>query len=210
MLYDAVLQTAMNELSNHDHSRFLTRTNHIAGRLGAYSSEDAERNVNPAVMRQAVAIQMTWVGAPTVYYGDEAGLCGFTDPDNRRTYPWGREDQQMIAFHKLMIGLHKQYQVFRTGSIKILTADGCALAYGRFDIQNQFVIVINSGGEARQVRIPVRYAEFPMEGAMKRFVYTYQEGFTTEALVCPVEAGNAVVHMEPYSAAVFGNMDNEE
>ncbi|MCI9074679.1 MAG: glycoside hydrolase family 13 protein [Dorea sp.] len=204
------LQTAMNELSNHDHSRFLTRTNHIAGRLGAYSSEDAERNVNPAVMRQAVAIQMTWVGAPTVYYGDEAGLCGFTDPDNRRTYPWGREDQQMIAFHKLMIGLHKQYQVFRTGSIKILTADGCALAYGRFDIQNQFVIVINSGGEARQVQIPVRYAEFPMEGAMKRFVYTYQEGFTTEALVCPVEAGNAVVHMEPYSAAVFGNMDNEE
>lgn len=59
--------------------------------------------MNPAVMREAVAIQMTWVGAPTVYYGDEAGVCGFTDPDSRRTYPWGHEDQEMIAFHRDMI-----------------------------------------------------------------------------------------------------------
>ena len=36
---------------------------------------------------EAIAIQMTWPGAPTLYYGDEAGVCGFTDPDNRRTYP---------------------------------------------------------------------------------------------------------------------------
>ena len=47
------------------------------------------KNVNVAVMREAVVMQMTWPGAPTVYYGDEAGVCGFTDPDNRRTYPWG-------------------------------------------------------------------------------------------------------------------------
>ena len=49
-----------------------------------------------AVMREAVVMQMTWPGAPTVYYGDEAGVCGFTDPDNRRTYPWGHEDQELI------------------------------------------------------------------------------------------------------------------
>ena len=51
------------------------------------------RTSNPAVMREGVVVQMTWPGAPTVYYGDEAGVCGFTDPDNRRTYPWGHEDQ---------------------------------------------------------------------------------------------------------------------
>ena len=84
------LQTAMNELSNHDHSRFLTRTNHMVGRVETLGSKEAEEYVNPAVMREAVAIQMTWVGAPTIYYGDEAGVCGFTDPDNRRTYPWGK------------------------------------------------------------------------------------------------------------------------
>lgn len=54
-------------------------------------------------MREAVVMQMTWPGAPTVYYGDEAGVCGFTDPDNRRTYPWGHEDQELIAFHREMI-----------------------------------------------------------------------------------------------------------
>lgn len=204
------LQTAMNELSNHDHSRFLTRTNHLVGRLGAYSPEDAERNVKPAVMREAVVMQMTWVGAPTVYYGDEAGLCGFTDPDNRRTYPWGREDKEMIAFHKLMIGLHNQYQAFLTGSIKILAAQECVLAYGRFDIRNQFVIVINSGEECRQVQIPVWLAEFPMEGSMKRLVYSQNEGYTTDVVTCPVEGGNAWVHMDAYSAAVFVNSENEE
>ncbi len=41
---------------------------------------------------------MTWPGAPTLYYGDEAGVCGFTDPDNRRTYPWGREDREAFEF----------------------------------------------------------------------------------------------------------------
>lgn len=204
------LQTAMNELSNHDHSRFLTRTNHLVGRIGACSSEDAERNVNVAVMRQAVVMQMTWVGAPTVYYGDEAGLCGFTDPDNRRTYPWGGENHELIDFHKIMIRLHRQYQVFRTGSIKILTAEDCMLAYSRFNIQNQFLIVINSGEETRQIQVPVQLAEFPTEGALKRVVYSNNEGYTTDFLVYPVEAGNTVIQMEPYSAAVFENLDEEE
>ena len=72
------LQVSMNELSNHDHSRFLTRTNHRVGRISYAGPEAASEGVNPAVMREAVTIQMTWPGAPTVYYGDEAGLCGFT------------------------------------------------------------------------------------------------------------------------------------
>ena len=80
--------TAMNELSNHDHSRFLTRTNHKVGRVAHLGSEAAGQDINKAVFREAVVMQMTWPGAPTIYYGDEAGLCGFTDPDNRRTYPW--------------------------------------------------------------------------------------------------------------------------
>ena len=77
----------MNELSNHDHSRFLTRTNHMTGRVEHLGHEAAESYTNSAILREAVVMQMTWPGAPTIYYGDEAGVCGFTDPDNRRTYP---------------------------------------------------------------------------------------------------------------------------
>ena len=67
------LQVAMNELSNHDHSRFLTRTNHKAGRVAQLGTEAAEKDVNKAILREAVIMQMTWIGAPTIYYGDEAG-----------------------------------------------------------------------------------------------------------------------------------------
>ena len=70
--------TAMNELSNHDHSRFLTRTNHKVGRLSHLGSEAAEEGVCVPVMREAVVIQMTWPGAPTIYYGDEAGAVSYT------------------------------------------------------------------------------------------------------------------------------------
>ena len=93
------LQVAMNELSNHDHSRFLTRTNHIAGRVEQLGYKAAEEGINEAVFCEAVAVQMTWVGAPTVYYGDEVGVVGFTDPDNRRTFPWGNENQRLLNFH---------------------------------------------------------------------------------------------------------------
>lgn len=126
------LLTSMNELSNHDHSRFLTRTNHMVGRVAELGPEAANEFVNPAVMREAVAFQMTWIGAPTVYYGDEVGVCGFTDPDNRRTYPWGHEDQQMLGFHKEMIRIHKEHEALRTGAVVMLHCEKNILAYGRF------------------------------------------------------------------------------
>ena len=70
-----------------------------------------------------------------IYYGDEAGVCGFTDPDSRRTYPWGHEDQQMLAFHKAAIAMHKKYPVLTGGSLKFLYEDYNILSYGRFGPQ---------------------------------------------------------------------------
>ena len=68
------LQCAMNELSNHDHSRFLTRTNKKVGRAEQLGTDAAGRGINKGVMKEAVVFQMTWPGAPTLYYGDEAGF----------------------------------------------------------------------------------------------------------------------------------------
>ncbi len=99
-------------------------------------------------MREAVAIQMTWVGAPTIYYGDEAGVCGFTDPDNRRTYPWGNENQELLNFHKEMIRIHKEHPALRTGSLNILSWDENVLAYGRFLGEDRIVAIINNRSEA--------------------------------------------------------------
>ena len=83
-------------------------------------------------------------GAPTVYYGDEARLCGFTDPDNRRTYPWGREDKELIRFHRDIIRIQKENPALRTGSVKFLNGEDNLLCYGRFNREQQFVIIVNN------------------------------------------------------------------
>ena len=203
------LQVAMNELSNHDHSRFLTRTNHMVGRVEHLGPEAANEYVNKAVMREAVIMQMTWVGAPTVYYGDEAGVCGFTDPDNRRTYPWGHEDQELIAFHKEAIRIHKEHPALKTGSLKILGGEENILSYARFKGHDRIIVVINNRSERAEVKVPVWEAEIPIKCRMKRLLYSYKDGYATEYEEYLVEDGEVVANMGPHSALVLG-MRNEE
>ena len=197
------LQVAMNELSNHDHSRFLTRTNHKAGRVAQLGTEAAEKDVNKAILREAVIMQMTWIGAPTIYYGDEAGLCGFTDPDNRRTFPWGNEDKELQAFHKEVIRIHKEEKPLKKGSIKLLASDENLLAYGRFEADEQIVVVVNNSDELRTVTVPVWYAGVEMEGRMKRLIYSYENGYTTEYDEYIVQDGEIVLNMGSHSAIVL-------
>ncbi len=198
------LQVAMNELSNHDHSRFLTRTNHMVGRVEHLGPKAAEEYVNEAIMREAVAIQMTWVGAPTIYYGDEAGVCGFTDPDNRRTYPWGNENQELLNFHKEMIRIHKEHPALRTGSLNILSWDENVLAYGRFLGEDRIVAIINNRSELTEVTVPVWQVEVPMKCRMKRLIYSYSDGYTIEDEEYLVDEGEVVVNMGAHSALILG------
>lgn len=80
--------------------------------LNLISSHDVARiktelHYDEAMVKLAVATQMTFEGVPYIYYGDEAGLCGGTDPDNRKTYPWKNEDEDMIEFYKEAINTRK-------------------------------------------------------------------------------------------------------
>ncbi len=200
------LQVAMNQLSNHDHSRFLTRTNHMVGRAEDLGFEAAGENVNVAVLCEAVAVQMTWPGAPCVYYGDEAGQVGFTDPDNRRTYPWGHENKRVLGFHREMIRIHKEQRVLREGSLKILLGDKHILAYGRFQGDDQIVVILNNNSWQREVTVPVWPAEVPMEGAMCRLMYSYEEDYVINYDEYLVINGEVVVNMNPHSVLVLKTM----
>ncbi|MEG2523741.1 MAG: glycoside hydrolase family 13 protein [Lachnospiraceae bacterium] len=197
------LQVAMNELSNHDHSRFLTRTNHMVGRVDKLGPQAASRYVSEAILREAVVIQMTWVGAPTIYYGDEVGVCGFTDPDNRRTFPWGKENLGLLEFHKDIIRIHKQYESLRTGSLRILYYRENIVSYSRFIGGEQIVIILNNADTLKQVLVPVWKAEVPMQGSMRRLLYTYEDGYTTEYEEYVVEHGEMVVNMGSHSALIL-------
>lgn len=202
------LQTAMNELSNHDHSRFLTRTNRKVGRTNTLGPEAANEGINKAVFREAIVIQMTWIGAPTIYYGDEAGVCGFTDPDNRRTYPWGHEDQELIAFHKEMIRIHKQNQEFLTGSLKHVAEEYNVIAYGRFTKDVQSVILVNNNDHEISQSLSVWYLGMPKECMLRQLLLTTGEGFTTASKEYPVIAGKVNITMPPTSAIILQHRFN--
>lgn len=197
------LLVAMNELSNHDHSRFLTRTNHKVGRTNTLGPQAANEGVNKAVMREAVVIQMTWSGAPTIYYGDEAGVCGFTDPDNRRTYPWGHEDQELISFHKDIIRIHKTHKEFLTGSLKYMEAEYNVIGYGRFTRQSQSVILINNNDHEITKELSVWYLGIPKECMIKQLLLTTAEGYTTEDKEYPVISGKVTVTLPATSAIIL-------
>lgn len=200
------LQVAMNELSNHDHSRFLTRTNRKVGRTAYLGPEAANEGVDKAIMRLAVMIQMTWPGAPTIYYGDEAGLCGWTDPDNRRAYPWGREDQDLIDFHKEIIRVHKDYQAMKTGSILFLHGQYQFISYGRFNEQDKFVIAINSGDQPVSVELPVWRLGLTEATRMARLINTSPEGFSLETAMYSVENGILRLNCPPKYGVVIKNL----
>ena len=203
------LQISMNELSNHDHSRFLTRTNRRVGRTNSVGAQAANEGLNKATMREAVVIQMTWPGAPTLYYGDEAGVCGWTDPDNRRTYPWGNEDHELIAFHREMIRIHKEHPEFKKGSLKKILGEYNLLGYGRFDKDNASIILVNNNPNEITKTLSAWYLGVPMEATMKQLIMTSREGYDISSREFVVEGGKITVTLPPESAIVINYQKDE-
>ncbi len=197
------LLVAMNELSNHDHSRFMTRTNGNVGRVGYAGPEAAEKYINKGIMKEAVVIQMTWPGAPTLYYGDEAGVCGWTDPDNRRTYPWGKEDTELIDFHRAAIKIHKENKALRTGGFKAIFGEYNAIGYGRMLEENVIAVAINNDGVEREFKMPVWQLGITDEDVLERLIVSNRESFSIEPKEYYVETGFVTIKMEPFSGAIL-------
>lgn len=201
------LLTSMNELSNHDHSRFLTRTNHKVGRVDRLGHEAAAEGIDKAVMREAIVMQMTWPGAPTLYYGDEAGAVGFTDPDNRRTYPWGQEDVELIEFYRKMIQIHKAYPALIHGSLKFLECQWNSISYARFTPYEQVVVVFNNGNSPLEVSLSVWEVGVQYGSKMQRILLSSREGVTTEPEEYECVKGKIDLTLPAKAAAVLWNRE---
>ncbi len=158
---DAAYYSLMNLLDSHDTERLLWT-------LTPGAETRAEKELNAAnladgkeSLKIASLIQFTMPGAPTVYYGDEVGITGDDDPDDRRTYPWtdtgGSPDNSLFAHYQTLSNLRKQNPVLTDGDIRILLADDAedTVAYGRKTNNQAAVIVINRGAQAQSVEIPV-------------------------------------------------------
>ena len=197
------LEIAMNELSNHDHSRFLTRTNRRVGRIHTMGPEAAGENINKGVFREAVVFQMTWPGAPTIYYGDEAGLCGWTDPDNRRGYPWGREDQELIQFHRDIIKVHKSSEALMKGSVMFLHGTYKVVSYGRFLPGEAVVVILNNDYEPHELNLHVRRLGVQDGAVMKTCITTNESDYQMDEAEYVVANNKLKITVGPISAVVL-------
>ena len=118
--------STMNMLGNHDTERVLTMLNN---------------NVN--LLKKAVVIQMTLPGVPLIYYGDEAGLTGGKDPSNRKSYPWGKENKDILEFYRKLSAIRVSEEALRNGEIEFLEFNNGILAYERTLNKDRIIIAVN-------------------------------------------------------------------
>jgi glycosidase len=135
--------TAVNQnlLSSHDTERFL----HLAG-------EDRSR------LRLATVLLFTMPGAVSVYYGDEIGMTGGSDPDCRRAFPWHDRpswDMETQVLVRDLAALRRQYPALRDGRWRLVWTGADALAYLRHADGERLLVLINRGGELDRVVLPV-------------------------------------------------------
>ena len=145
-----VRDLAMNLLGTHDTERILTVLGGVTSHgksnsdlLVARMSEE-ERKVAKRRLKCAYTAIATLPGMPTIFYGDEAGLEGYSDPFNRRTFPWGREDQELLEHYKKLGKIRKDNRAYAEGEFKLLHFDKSLLIFERIEEKDRFITVINN------------------------------------------------------------------
>ena len=132
-----VFKSNLNLLGTHDTRRILT-----------------ELNEDKNLLKLAVFIQMTFEGVPYIYYGDEAGLIGEKDPDNRRTYPWENEDKDILNFYKKIVKERKNNKLLLNGETKFLKLSNQNIfGYIRYIKNNKVLILINRSDIREKIEI---------------------------------------------------------
>ncbi|PFO01373.1 amylopullulanase [Bacillus sp. AFS076308] len=148
----------MNLMGSHDTARAIFLLGN--GTDTYYRAEqDPNYNYNEGVKRLKLAsiLQMGYPGAPTIYYGDEAGQTGSKDPDDRRTYPWGKEDKSLIAHYQKIGQIRKENaDLFAYGDLHHIYAKGDVLAYVRTKGAKSGLVIINRGKNAQTVEVDTK------------------------------------------------------
>ena len=172
---------AMNFLGTHDTARILT----LLGREPVPESKTgrAEARLSPAGYARAMErlklgalLLYAFPGSPTVYYGDEAGMQGYEDPLNRRTYPWGQEDAALLAWYRRLGQVRKERVSLQAGELRYLYSAGGGLVLERRTGDEVTVAAMNAGDEALELALP-------WAGAVATDAMTGQQFLAAEGLV---------------------------
>lgn len=127
----------MNLLGNHDTERILTVL---------------KENLNK--LKLAICLQMTLPGVPLIYYGDEAGLLGNKDPENRKTYPWGRENKEILSYYSFFGNFRKNEEVLRKGDFYIFKdTPEDVIAFKRVYKEKEMIIIVNRSNSRKTITL---------------------------------------------------------
>lgn len=167
--------------------------------IGTHDVTRAKTELNNDIdlMKLAVATQMTFEGVPYIYYGDEAGLCGDVDPDNRRTYPWKNEDEDMLNFYKNIIKIRNKNKILSSGETEfIYTRNDNVFAFIRFNEDNdRILILINRSNNPENLSLNI-------EGSfIEEIPIKYNSKNVNKNI--PIENNELKIHMDSKSFIIF-------
>lgn len=181
-----VTNAEFNVIGSHDTARFL----HESGN-------------DPKRLKLAATFQMTYMGAPVIYYGDEIGMTGGNDPDNRRPMTWNHVNQDMLGFYQKLIAIRKAYPVLRSSQFLTLMRhnDDGQMVYERTDGKDVVLVVLNKGSKSTVTLDTtsgnLAHVSFPDGSTFKDLLggATYQT--KNGKLIVPVGAkGQAILHLD--------------
>ena len=149
----------MNFLSTHDTPRILTvlGADHVPGskeERAVFRLSPAERQLGLQRVRLAALVLFTFSGAPTVYYGDEAGMEGWEDPFNRAGYPWGQEDSELKSFFSNLAHLRREQPALQTGQLHWRWTAGSLLVFARELDGRLLTTVVNAADTPQTLTLP--------------------------------------------------------
>ncbi len=163
-LYDAVCDiyssypmasalSLMNILGTHDTERIITvlGTRRYEGMCGdelcKFKMTEKEYAKGKTRLLCASVLQYTLPGVPSLFYGDEAGTQGCHDPFCRKTYPWGREDVQLLEHYKKIGNIRRSEPALCRGDIKVYEPSGSVFCFDRVYNDEKITIVVNMGSD---------------------------------------------------------------
>lgn len=152
----------MNSLGTHDTVRIINALSDVRAhgwskthKLG-YKLPDSEYEKAKKKLYLASVLQFTLPGIPSIFYGDEAGLQGFDDPINRRPYPWGSEDEEILDHYKKLGRIRRENRAVFSGGFNMRDENGL-VAYERAGGDDEILIAVNAGADDKTLFINKEY-----------------------------------------------------
>jgi cyclomaltodextrinase / maltogenic alpha-amylase / neopullulanase len=209
--FDPVVAGGWGESANrvpaHDAESFAGHLNHLwthyprpaaLAQMNLLGSHDTVRIRNifkhdQARQRLAVLLQFTYPGAPMILYGDEIGVQGGSDPENRCSFPWdkSRWDHDLRAFYQSCIALRREHPVLCVGDFQVVYAQGDVLAFLRKKDEEAILVIFNRGDTAFHADIDLRQhlpADAHLENLLASGEIQLQDGHLRDYTIHPISA----------------------